>query len=58
MFFKTLKIEFMHVHLFIIKLEVAEMTIMTLKLSSPNPTEKSCISHSRVSMSSSEDAAG
>ena len=40
--------------IFIIKLEVAEMMTMTQCLSSRDSTEKFSISHSYVSMSSSE----
>ena len=55
MFSRTIKIEPMHVHYFYNKTEVARMTMMTQCLSSRDPTEKPCISHSYVSMSSSED---
>ena len=57
-FSNSFKIEFMHVHLFITKLEVVEMTTMTDELSSRNPTEKSSMSHSCVSMSYSKDGVG
>ena len=57
-FSNSLKIEFMRAHFFITKLEVAGMTTTTHELSSQYPTEKSCISHSCVSMSSSEDGVG
>ena len=42
--------------IFIIKPEVAGTMTMTQCLSSHDPTEKSSISHSYVSVSSSEDA--
>ena len=41
---------------FIIKLEVAETMTMTQCLFSHDPIEKSSISHSYISVSSSEDA--
>ena len=56
MFFKTLKWNLCIFTIFIIKPEVAEMMTMTHQLSSSDPTEKSYISHSHVSVSSSEDA--
>ena len=56
MFSRTIKIELMHVHWFYNKTEVAGTTTMTQCLSSRDPTEKSGISHSYISVSSSEDA--
>ena len=55
MFSNSFKIKFMHVHPFITKLEVAGTMTMTHELFSRNPTKKSCISHSCVFASSSED---
>ena len=56
MFLNLLKLNLCMSTAFIIKSEVARTMTMTQCLSSHDPTEKSSISHSYVSMSSSEDA--
>ena len=50
-FSNSFKIAFMYVQFFIIKPEVAGMTMMTLELSSQNSTEKSYICHPSISSS-------
>ena len=54
--FKLLKLNLCVSTAFIIKPEVVGMMMMAQCLSSRNPTEKYSISHSYVSVSSSEDA--
>ena len=54
-FQKSLKLNLYLFTAFIIKPEVVRTMTMTQCLSSHDPTEKSSISHSYVSMSSSED---
>ena len=55
-FQKLLKIELIYVHYFYNKTKVTGTIMMTQCLSSRDPTEKSSISYSYVSMSSSENA--
>ena len=55
MFSKIIKIELIYVHRFYNKIEVAGTMTMIQCLSNRDPTEKSSISHSYVSVPSSED---